>query len=409
VRVVQLAVAAALVGAGLTVPATAADASLMTLRIGALLPKTGTLAVLGPPAIDGTKLAIADINAAGGVFGQPVQLEVADSGDTRTDLATTSVSHLIANGADAIVGPSSSSIALTIIDQVIAAGVLMTSPSNTAIKLSRYPDHGLYFRLAPQDAYQGAVVADQARKDHRKKLAILALRDAYGTELAAAAAKEFKAKGGKVVAKKIYAYDASFAKTVAKVKATKPDAIAIIGFDETTRILQELKKQGLLPQQKVQVYLVDGNMAPYAGQLAKGLLTGVRGTIPGSAPSKAFQIRLQQFDPKLKDYSYAAEAYDATVLDALAAVAANSDQGSAIAAKMADVSKGGTVCRTFAACAALLKQGKDIDYDGLSSRVEFDSLGDVRQAEMGVYEYGKKNIYHLIKMVSGAVAAAPKQ
>jgi ABC-type branched-subunit amino acid transport system substrate-binding protein len=263
VRVVQLAVAAALVGAGLAVQASAADAAPMTLRIGALLPKTGNLAILGPPAIDGTNLEVANINAAGGVFGQLVQLEVADSGDARTDLAQRSVTQ------------------------------------------------------------------------------------------------------------------------------------------------RDLKKQGLLPQRKVRVYLVDGNIAEYT-QLAKGLLNGVRGTIPGAKPSTAFQAWLRAFDPKLADYSYAAEAYDATVLNALAAAAANSGQGSAIAAKMADVSKGGTVCRTFAACVALLKQGKDIDYDGQSGRVEFDSLGDVRQAEMGVYEYGKKNTYHPLKFVSGAVPAAPK-
>jgi branched-chain amino acid transport system substrate-binding protein len=398
-------VAAALVGACFTVPAASADAASPTLRIGALLPKTGNLKVLGRPAIDGTKLAINDINAAGGVFGHDVRLEVADSGDTRTDIATTSVQRLINNGADAIVGPSSSSVALTVIDRVVAAGVLMISPSNTSTKLSDYPDKGLYFRTAPSDAYQGTVVADQARKDGRKKLAILGLQDAYGTQLADAAAKGFKAKGGKVVSTQIYNPTAtSFAKQVARLKKAKPDAIAIFGFDETAQIFRDLHAQGLLPQTSARIYLSDGNMAPY--QLPKGWLTGVRGTIPGTAPSKDLKTRLRKLDPKLTDYSNAAEAYDATVLTALAAAAANSDQGSAIAATMAAISKGGTVCHTFRACLALLKKGTNVDYDGLSGRIEFDSLGDIRQAHMGIYQYGSTNTYHPIRQASGAVPAA---
>ena len=51
------------------------------LIVGTLLPQTGSLAQLGPPEIAGVDLAVQDINAAGGVLGQPVQLVEGDSGD----------------------------------------------------------------------------------------------------------------------------------------------------------------------------------------------------------------------------------------------------------------------------------------------------------------------------------------
>ena len=56
--------------------------------IGTLLPLTGSLAFLGPPEVAGVKLAIQDINAAGGSLGQPVKLVEGDSGDASTDTAT---------------------------------------------------------------------------------------------------------------------------------------------------------------------------------------------------------------------------------------------------------------------------------------------------------------------------------
>ncbi len=67
------------------------------LNIGTLLPVTGNLAFLGPPEVAGAKLAVKDINEAGGVLGQDVELVEGDSGDTSTDTA-------IADGRPAAAG-----------------------------------------------------------------------------------------------------------------------------------------------------------------------------------------------------------------------------------------------------------------------------------------------------------------
>ncbi len=52
------------------------------LKIGSLLPETGSLAFLGPPEFAGVEYAIDEINAAGGVLGAPVEYSQGDSGDT---------------------------------------------------------------------------------------------------------------------------------------------------------------------------------------------------------------------------------------------------------------------------------------------------------------------------------------
>ena len=55
---------------------------------------------------------------------------------------------------------------------------------------------------------------------------------------------------------------------------------------------------------------------------------------------------------------------------------------------MQDVCQGGEKCTTFKACVALLKAGKDIDYDGVSGPIEFNDNGDPTKATIGIYQYG---------------------
>lgn len=98
-------------------------------------------------------------------------------------------------------------------------------------------------------------------------------------------------------------------------------------------------------------------------------------------------------NPKLEDFSYAPESYDAANLIALAAEAAKSDAGVDIAAKLAEVSKGGDKCKSFKECVDLLKAGKDFDYDGVSGPVEFNEAGDPAVATIGIYQYGANNKY----------------
>jgi branched-chain amino acid transport system substrate-binding protein len=377
-----------------------------TLKLGTLLPETGSLVILGPPQVAGVKLALKDINDNGGVLGKPVDLVESDSGDAKTDIATQSVNRLKNENVDAIICAAASSVTLNVIENITGSGILEMSGSNTSTKLSDYPDHGLYWRTAPSDIYQGRVVGETALDDGAQTLGILALQDAYGTSLADQAEKAFTDGGGKVVKKIIYDPNASeYSAEVGQIKAANPDAIALIGFDESAKILDEMIKEGLLPEKSSgkKLYMVDGNMSNTIAVKA-GALEGIKGTIPGSKPTSDFQSRLKQFDPNLKDYSYAGEAYDAVTLIALAAEEAKSDNGVDIAKHLQDVSEGGTKCTSFKDCDALLKSGTDIDYDGQSGPIEFDANGDPTKASMGIYQFGADNQYKPLKFVSGPVS-----
>ena len=228
------------------------------LKIGTLLPKTGSLAFLGPPEFAGVKLAIKEINEAGGVLGKDVGYEEGDSGDTENKVAPNTVSTLLAANVDAIIGAASSSVSLSVVDTIATAGVVMFSPANTSKKLSTYADKGLYFRDAPSDILQGQVLADTMVADGRSTVYILALNDDYGTGLADDLKAGLESGGAKVTDTKIYDPKAAdYSTEVQAAKDAGADAIALIGFDESSKILAKMVEQGIKLDT---VYGVDGNM-----------------------------------------------------------------------------------------------------------------------------------------------------
>jgi branched-chain amino acid transport system substrate-binding protein len=374
------------------------------LKIGSLLPETGSLAFLGPPEFAGVDLAVADINAAGGVLGQDVEHIRGDSGDTTTEIAQTTVDSHLAAGVSAIVGAASSGVSFTVIDKITAAGVVHFSPANTSPDFTNYDDNGMYFRTAPSDTFQGAVLGQLMASEGAENAVIINMDDAYGNGLAKYAAAAFTGSST------VITYDPAateFASEVGQAKAANPDAIALIGFAETTAVVTELIKQGIGPD-KVKMYLVDGNLSGSAfAELPADVMVGVKGTLPGAFAPDAFQARLLELDPELTDFSYAAESYDTVTLIALAAEAGGATDGDTIAANLQDVSAGGEKCSNFADCKALLDEGKDIDFDGVSGPVEFDANGEVTQATMGVYEYVANDKYEARpeEFVVGAVPA----
>ena len=208
------------------------------LKFGYLLPLTGSLAFLGPPEIAGVQLAIADVNEGGGVLGAPVAAEGSgDSGDTSTDTATQTVDRLLQAGVNVIVGAASSGVSQTVIDTITGAGVMKISPANTSDIFTTYEDNGLYFRTAPPDLLQARALADLILEDGNNSVGILALNDPYGTGLAENT-RDNLIDGGlseEDVPEPVI-YDptaANFDAEVQQMVDLNPDAIIVIGFEES--------------------------------------------------------------------------------------------------------------------------------------------------------------------------------
>jgi branched-chain amino acid transport system substrate-binding protein len=364
-----------------------------TLTIGALLPETGDLAFLGPPEIAGAQLAVSEINAAGGVNGAPLSYLPGDSGDESPDVANQTVDRHLSAGADAILGAAASGITRNVIDKITGDCVIQFSPANTAKDLTTYADDGLYFRTAPSDILQGRVLADLAIADGISTAAILARGDAYGEGLLDDIKGPFEEQGGDVVVEKVYDPEAgNFEAEVDEVVSADPDALFMVGFEESAGILNALFEQGFTADQK-QIYLVDGNIGNALGEnfTEQGVLVGVKGTLPAVELQADFKAKLDSTYPGLTDYSYGPETYDAVIIIALASQAAGTDNPSEVAAKINGVTRDGEKCASFADCKALLDGGADIDYDGPSGPQSFSLAGEPTEASFAVQTYGQDN------------------
>ncbi len=375
-----------------------------TLTVGSLLPLTGDLAFLGPPEVAGVELAVQDMNDAGGVLGKDVELRQADSGDGSPDIAPSETDKLLNANVDAVVGAASSSVSLSVLDKITSANVVQMSPANTSTAFDNCDDNGFYFRTAPSDVLQGAVMANLVASDNHDTVSILARQEAYGQALADQVEKVFSQQGGTVVDKIFYTPEATnWSSEVQEIAAGDPEAIVVIGFEETTSIIPEMIRNKIGPQDK-SVYFVDGNTADYRGEFPKGTLAGVRATFPGAELKSDFRDRLLSVDPKLTEFTYGPESYDATILLGLAALAGGDDSGSTIAANLRDVSEGGTACTTFEQCAKMIDQGQDINYEGVSGPIDFNGTGSPSAATIGIFQYGPDNNYDNVDYVEGSTS-----
>jgi branched-chain amino acid transport system substrate-binding protein len=304
--------------------------------------------------------------------------------------------------AAVIIGAAASGVSVSVIDKITGEGVVQFSPANTAAGFDDYDDNGLYFRTAPSDRLQGQVLANLAVEDGFSNVAVMARQDFYGEGLAEQVQTTLEEKGATVAEFVLYAADAqNYTAEVNKIAASKPDAIVLIAFEETTKIVPQLIAKGVGPQD-VQIYFVDGNLADYSKQNFD--LTGVKGTLPVAAEEDpGFNDRLLEIDPNLDSFSYAAQSYDAAVIIALAAIAAGDDDGTAVGAEIINVTKEGTQCSSFEECKGLLENGEDIDYQGVSGPTDMNDSGSPASGTIGIQEYKKGNKYEQVDAVSGVV------
>ena len=383
----------------------AGSADELELAIGSILPQTGSLATLGPPEIAGVDLAVQDINDAGA--GLSVTLTHADSGDTTTNIATQSATSLLSQGVSAIVGAASSGVSMTIIDQITQAGVVQISPANTSPDFTDYEDDDFFWRTAPSDVLQGQILGTKIIEDGRQNVAILYMNDPYGIGLSENIVKTLESAGVTVAAN--ITYDpaaANFTSEIGEILGTDPDAIVVIGFEESKVIFSNLATEGF---DFANVYGTDGNF----GLMQPGDepdIAGAQFSNPGVFAPEDFQANLQALveeqgaDP-LSVFSYGPESYDATVLVALAALQGGATDGTTIRDNLEAVSKDGTKCTSFAECADLLSADPeaDIDYDGISGPITFDANGDITEATVSIYKYTEGNEHEFVEGVEGSL------
>ncbi|MFG1657703.1 ABC transporter substrate-binding protein [Micromonospora chersina] len=223
------------------------------LVLGGLLPKTGDLALAYPPMAAGAVLAIREINAAGGALGDPVTWIEGDDG-TDPKVAKATVASHVQQGVHVIIGAGASGISRAVLPDVVAAGRILFSPSNTDAGLSTVDDKGLYFRTAPPDSLQGRALADVIMRDGPHKIAIVARKDSYGEGLQENVRAELERAGMGADKVKLLSYvppegasppPVDFTAGAKEIKDYGADAVLLIGFGESAKVITDLADAGV--------------------------------------------------------------------------------------------------------------------------------------------------------------------
>jgi ABC-type branched-subunit amino acid transport system substrate-binding protein len=228
----------------------------MPLKFGGLLPETGGLAFAYPPMIASARLAVADINGAGGVFGVDVEWVDGDDG-TDPEVARATLASHVEQGVHILIGPAGSGIVAAVMPDAVAAGRIMFSPSSTAAELVEADHDGFYFRTAPPDSLQGAALADILLRDGIQRVVIVARDDAYGVGLQRNAVESLQRFGVPASEITLFTYPLpdqggdgpgsipGLDPLVDRIIQAEPDGLVVIGYEEAAQLIQRLVEQGL--------------------------------------------------------------------------------------------------------------------------------------------------------------------
>jgi ABC-type branched-subunit amino acid transport system substrate-binding protein len=229
------------------------------LRFGGVLPQTGALAFAYPPIITAARLAVADINNAGGVFGVDVEWFDGDDG-TDPEVARATIASHVEDGVHILIGPAASGVAAAVMADAVAARRIMFGSSTTAAQLVEADHDGFFFRTAPPDSLQGAALADMLLRDGIQQVVIVARDDAYGTGLQHNASESLHRFGvdSSAVTLLTYALPEEEAGEgagpppipgldglVDQILEASPDGLVVIGFDEAAQLIERLVDAGM--------------------------------------------------------------------------------------------------------------------------------------------------------------------
>jgi len=366
---------------GLTITAVGAE----TIKIGALMALTGALGPYGPPIVNGAQLAVDQINAAGGVLGKQLELVVRDTA-TSPDVGRDAASKLVElDKVSAVVGALSSGVTIACSSVTIPAEVVLISPASTDPAIPALDDNDYVFRTVVSDVVQGRVMARLALILDYKKVSVIYVNNSYGKGLADAFKENFEEYGGQVLTMVAYEENKpSYRGEVDNLMAEIPDAIVVISYpvDGNKQIVEAveagyegefifsdgMKGEGVAPGPACQ------------SAEAPGPIEGTYGTV-AAAGFKADQFDADfnaAFEPSTVPYNY--QAYDAVMLIALAMVRAGEGTGPAIRDNLRAVANppGEEVFYgELGKAIALLKAGKEINYQGVAGLVDFTDAGDV--------------------------------
>ena len=372
------------------------------LRIGTVLSLTGSLGPFGTDEQNGVDMALAEINAAGGVMGMPVQVFHTDD-QTTPSVAQQDAQVLVAlDHVAAIIGATATGSCVSVASVAAANHVVEVSPSCANPIFSYAPYTGGWFaRTVVSDALQADVAAHFARFNlSMDYTAVIGINNAYGTDTVAEYATAFLRDGGTLTDNPpLIITDVSGGATDYSTQLTQimsaspppqliylvaypPDGVlmmnnweSLLGSHPSWASVRWMFSEGLYDQNNFINPLVSAgvNVSAFLGT-APAAYAGVE---PAAYPGWATAYQARYGSPPSP---FAANAYDAAYVVALAAQASHNTTGDGLRSALAAVANppGALVGPgAWSSAVSALAGGQGVNYEGASGSVNVNATGDV--------------------------------
>lgn len=217
-----------------------------TIKVGVIMPTSGTLSTYGVDTTNAIKLAAEEINAAGGVNGVPIEVIVEDDEGNPEKTKAAYLKLVTQDNVAAIVGPLTSNCALAVVDSAQSDKVPLITPTATNDQVTLAGDY--IFRACFIDSFQGTVVAKFAYENlgARKAAVLFDVANDYSSGIANNFKDAFTALGGEVVAFESYQTgDKDFNAQLTKIKAQDPEVLFLPDYYNTVALIaKQARAQG---------------------------------------------------------------------------------------------------------------------------------------------------------------------
>jgi branched-chain amino acid transport system substrate-binding protein len=337
------------------------------LKLGVAGPMTGTDAAFGAQLKNGVEQAVADLNAAGGINGQQIELLVGDdAADPRQGVSV--ANNFLGEGIHFVVGHFNSGVTMPASEVYVDNGMLMITPSSTNPMITERKLWNV-FRTCGRDDQQGAV-AGKYIADHLKdkKVAVVHDKTTYGKGLADETRKAMNALGvTEVMYEGVSAGEKDFTALVSKLKNAGVEVLYWGGVHTAGGlVLRQMRDQGLGAVFISGDGIASDEFAAIAGPGAEGTLMTF-GPDPQKRP-EAKEI-IERFEAReYKPEAYTLYSYAAVQILKLAIEATKSVDPKIVAAYM----------RT------------GVNFNTVIGDIAFDEKGDIKQVGYVMYTWTKQ-------------------
>ena len=375
------------------------------VKFGFMLGFTGDYAPWSPALDNAAKLAVEEINAAGGILGKTLVM-VTEDNRSKVESGVSAARKLInVDKVPVIIGPESDIIvALQDMAKDNQVPVITSSAGTEAIDKTGGTGNFIW-RVNASDSFLGVAAGKVMAENLGVKEVAILVENLEGTQSAAASFKRnYERFGGKVIKEiTLTPGQSSYLGELRDLAASDPKMVFMAAAQVTgATVMKQAFQRGYDWNWWVSQELQQEDFVNAAGVDA---VKGVQSWTPGQRDDDPGWIRFTEIYDGMWNEApqagfYQAETFDAFIATALAMVAGGEATGAAVDANLAKVAgPPGEVVRTYAEGVKLLGEGKEINYEGVSGSINFNDTGNVGVPAVRVMEVNDEGSWVTIDVI----------